>query len=122
MKTQTKEELHKRMRKIEEERDDLRRRSDRLRDRREDEEWLLRKQYKALDDMRMQTTAGDQRMLALLEDIQNQINCLGRVKEETSDSFKEDVRKKNLEWDRQEEDISEQIYTLEQEEDERNGM
>ena len=104
MKKEKREELQKRIKKMEEERDDLRRQEKKFREEREEEDWELQKQCHALDEMRMQTGPEDRRLLELIEESQNMINSIGREKAETAGLFKENVRKKNLEWDMQEED------------------
>ena len=116
MKKETREELQKRIKKMEEERDDLRRQEKKFREEREEEDWELQKQYHVLDEMRMQTGQEDRRLLELIEESQNMINSIGREKPETADLFKENVRIKNLEWDMQEEDIADRIRLLQQEE------
>ncbi len=116
MKKETREELQKRIKKMEEERDDLRRQEKKFREEREEEDWELQKQCHALDEMRMQTGPEDRRLLKLIEESQNMINSIGREKAETADLFKENVRIKNLEWDMQEEDIADRIRLLQQEE------
>lgn len=118
VKGQTERELKSRLKKIEEDRDDLRWQLKRFQEQEEEERQELQRQYLILDEMRECVSSNDRRILEVIEETQGLMNSIRINKREMADSLIEIERKKNIEWDMEEEDIREQQRILSEEETE----
>ena len=115
---QTERELKSRLKKIEEDRDDLRWQLKRFQEQEEEERQELQRQYLILDEMRECVSSNDRRILEVIEETQGLMNSIRINKREMADSLIEIERRKNIEWDMEEEDIREQQRILSEEETE----
>ena len=118
VKGQTERELKSRLKKIEEDRDDLRWQLKRFQEQEEEERQELQRQYLILDEMRECVSSNDRRILEVIEETQGLMHSIRINKREMADSLIEIERKKNIEWDMEEEDIREQQRILSEEETE----
>ena len=116
VKGQTERELKSRLKKIEEDRDDLRWQLKRFQEQEEEERQELQRQYLILDEMRECVSSNDRRILEVIEETQGLMNSIRISKQEIADSLKEMERKKNMEWNMEEEDIREQQRMLSEKE------
>ncbi len=113
---ETERELKSRLKKIEEDRDDLRLQLKKFQEQEEEEGQELQRQYFILEEMRQCVSPNDRNILEVIEETQDMMNSIRISKQEIADSLKEMERKKNMEWNMEEEDIREQQRMLSEKE------